>query len=545
MARILRIYPSMINSTFKVIDNIWEQRYLDEMAVLSEIAEILATRFGQREMLKDVLEVLERKLEMVHGTIMLLSPNETELIVEAVKKYPGFQDKTVRYKWGEGITGKVLETGHPAFIERLSDEPLFHDKIHHRRERNQADVSFICVPIKIGNEVVGTLSVDLPYSHKSMLSDYGRFLQIVASLIASDVKNRKISQQEHADLLTENLRLRDALGEDFRPINIVGNSKALHEVYIRIHHVAPGDTTVLVRGDSGTGKELIASAIHYNSSRKDKAFVKVNCAVLNENLLESELFGHEKGAFTGAISGRIGRVEAAQGGTLFLDEIGEISPVTQAKLLRVLQEREFERVGSSTTVKADVRIIAATNRDLETMVAQGEFRRDLYYRINVFPIVLPPLRERKDDILPLANHFLDKYIQKFNKPFRRITTPAINMMIAYHWPGNVRELENCVEYAALLSHDGVIHGYHLPPTLQLPITDESEETGSLRSRVNYLERDLIIDALKHSGGTVTKAARELGITPRMVRYKIKKMNINYSELFEGLSETNLSTKITD
>ncbi|NLD98970.1 MAG: sigma 54-interacting transcriptional regulator [Fibrobacter sp.] len=511
----------------------WHTRYEKEMDALAEISGILATRFGQREMLQDVLEVLEQKLTMIRGTIMLLSSNETELIIEAVNEDHAVYDTSIRYKWGEGITGKVLETGQPAIIERLSDEPLFHDKIHRRRERNEADVSFICVPVKIGNEVVGTLSVDLPFMSNQVLVDYARILQIVASLIASDVKNRKIAYHKQSELMNENLRLREALGEDFRPPNIIGNSKAMHDVFIRLYHVAGSDTTVIIRGESGTGKELVAAAIHYKSHRRNQPFIKVNCAVLNENLLESELFGHEKGAFTGAVTSRIGRVEAAQGGTLFLDEIGEISPVMQAKLLRVLQEREFERVGSSETIKADVRIIAATNRDLESMVAKGFFRSDLYYRINIFPVMLPPLRERKEDIMVLTNHFLDKFTKKLNRPIRRISTPAINAMIAYHWPGNVRELENCIEYAALLSQDGVIHAYHLPPTLQLPSNNEIKSGGTLKSRVNLMERDMIIDALKHSKGNVTAAAHEIGITPRMVRYKIKKLNIDFEELFEA------------
>jgi Nif-specific regulatory protein len=253
--------------------------------------------------------------------------------------------------------------------------------------------------------------------------------------------------------------------------------------------------------------------------------VKVNCAALSEGLLESELFGHEKGAFTGALFAREGRIEEAQGGTLFLDEIGDFSTATQVKLLRVLQEREFERVGSNKTVKADVRIIAATNQDLEARVATGQFRQDLYYRINVFPIFLPPLRERKDDILLLADHFVARYAKKMGKDVRRISTPAINMMFAYHWPGNVRELENCVEYAVLLSNDGVIHGHNLPPTLQLPEPSEASDAGLLRTRVRILERDMLTDALKSSAGSVAGAARQLGITPRMVRYKLKNLGI--------------------
>ncbi len=255
-------------------------------------------------------------------------------------------------------------------------------------------------------------------------------------------------------------------------------------------------------------------------------FVRVNCAALNEALFESELFGHEKGAFTGAISERVGRIAQAEGGTLFLDEIGDFSPVVQIKLLRVIQEREYERVGGNEVRKADVRILAATNRDLEDDVSTGRFRQDLYYRVNVFPIFLPPLRERREDILQLADHFVAKYSERMGKNVRRISTPAINMMLAYHWPGNVRELENCIEHAVLLSTGDAILGSHLPPTLQMPeVEEEGPPPGLLRLRVETLERDLISDALKRSGGRVVDAAEELGITERTVRYKMKKLGL--------------------
>ena len=248
---------------------------------------------------------------------------------------------------------------------------------------------------------------------------------------------------------------------------------------------------------------------------------------MSENLLESELFGHEKGAFTGAIRTRAGRVEQADGGTLFLDEIGDFSPATQIKLLRVLQERQFERVGSGKTQRANVRIITATNCDLEQAVENGTFRQDLYYRINVFPIFLPPLRDRKDDILLLANHFVEKYSAATGKDIRRISTPAINMMVAYHWPGNVRELENCIERAVLLTGDGVIHGHHLPPTLQTSEASGTVGRGSLQDRVDLFERDIIVDALKRSDGNMAEAARDLNTTARILRYKTHHLDINW------------------
>jgi Nif-specific regulatory protein len=296
-------------------------------------------------------------------------------------------------------------------------------------------------------------------------------------------------------------------------------------VYERIRQVAEADTTVLIRGESGTGKELVAAAIHFLSGRSGGPFVKVNCSALSEGLLESELFGHEKGAFTSALHARAGRIEEANGGTLFLDEIGDFSPTVQVKLLRTIQEREFERVGSNKTIHVDVRIVAATNRDLESLMKDGRFRADLFYRINVFPVFLPPLRERKDDVLPLANHFSAKFAEKMRKPIRRITTSAINMLMAYHWPGNIRELENCLEHAVLLSRDGVIHGRDLPPTLQMPAALRPSSDGTLRSNVAQLERDMLVDALKRAGGNVSAAGRELGVGERIVRYKIRKFGV--------------------
>jgi Nif-specific regulatory protein len=510
-------------------------QYQRDMDVLAHIGQLLSTQFGQRQMLAAVLQELEEQLGMTRGTIMLLSSDESELSIAVANNVPNEDWADLRYRRGEGIVGNVIQTGQVAIIPRISEEPRFTNRIHQRDQEGETDGSFICVPIVLGSEVVGTLSVDLAASDVEHLRGRARLLGIVACMIAHDVKSRRIEAIQRQQLEAENLRLRNALKEQFRPENIVGNSNVMRDVYLKIHQVANSSTTALVRGESGTGKELVASAVHYNSPRAQKPFVKVNCAALSEGLLESELFGHEKGAFTGALYAREGRLEEANGGTLFLDEIGDFSPAIQVKLLRVLQEREFERVGSNKTVKADVRIIAATNQDLEARVASGLFRQDLYYRINVFPIFLPPLRERKDDILQLADHFVARYAKRMGKEVRRISTPAINMMFSYHWPGNVRELENCIEYAVLLSNDGVIHGHNLPPTLQLPGPSESIDAGPMKSRVRVLERDMLIDALKSCNGNVAATARQLGITPRMVRYKLKLLGVSDVRAFKKQS----------
>jgi Nif-specific regulatory protein len=286
---------------------------------------------------------------------------------------------------------------------------------------------------------------------------------------------------------------------------------------------------VLIRGESGTGKELVANSIHYNSNRANQPFVKVNCAALPENLIESELFGHERGAFTGAISQKKGKFELAHKGTIFLDEMGSVSPDVQVRLLRVLQEREFDRVGGHKTIKVDVRVVTATNKNLEKAVEDGSFRGDLYYRLNVFPIYMPPLRERKTDILLLADHFLEKYAKENEKDIKRFSTPAIDMMMGYHWPGNVRELENCIERAVLLCEEGVIHTYHLPPTLQTGLETDSLPLHSLEEAVAKLEKDMLIDALKNTRGNVTQAATLLKTTVRKFSYKAKAYDIDYRE----------------
>ena len=498
-----------------------------QLEALYGISRALATGKRQRATLSAVLDVLHSELGMARATVTLLSLDGKELVIDLGHDLSERRRRAVRYRSGEGIIGRVVQTGKPAIVPKISDEPMFLDRLHKRRKTVDQEISFICVPIMLGTGVVGALSADRPYEKDHPLDDDARLLSIVAGMIANDVKARRTAAAERQALEEENLRLRHELEDRFRPENIIGNSGAMREVYRAIHQVSASDSTVLVRGESGTGKELVAHAIHYSSPRVGGPFIKVNCAALSENLLESELFGHEKGAFTGAIQARQGRIEEAEGGTLFLDEIGDFSPTTQVKLLRVLQEKEFQRVGANRSLKANVRIVCATHRNLEQMVEDGTFRQDLYYRINVFPIFLPPLRERKDDILLLADHFVERYARRMGKDMRRISTPAINMMFAYHWPGNVRELENCIERATLLSTDGVVHGHHLPPTLQTSDASETVGEGTLAERVTVFERDIIVDALKRTGGNMAEAARDLGMTPRILRYKVRHLDIDW------------------
>jgi len=501
-----------------------------ELALLFEISQVLEGSIDLRDVVGKVLEALHEHMGMARGTLTLLNRETGEISIEAAHGLSTSQLRRGSYKPGEGITGKVIQTGRPAAVPRVSEEPMFLDRTRSRKGLRKQDISFICVPIKLGTEVIGALSVDRLFSETVSLEEDVRLLSIIASMVAQAVRLRQSVQEERQRLLQDNLRLQDELKERFRPDNIVGNSRAMQAVYDLIAQVAKSDTTVLIRGESGTGKELIASAIHYNSLRASKAFVKVSCAALPETVLESELFGHERGAFTGALAQRKGRFELASGGTIFLDEVGDFSAATQIKLLRVLQEREFERVGGTKTIKVDVRVMAATNRDLEEAIAADQFRPDLYYRLNVFPIHIPPLRERKADILLLADHFVERYSQANHKNIRRISTPAIDMLMSYHWPGNVRELENCIERAVLLSNDDVIHGHHLPPTLQTAEASGTVLADTLPATLDNVERELLLDALKSSRGNQAKAARTLGISERLMGLRVRKHGIQPSQM---------------
>jgi len=334
---------------------------------------------------------------------------------------------------------------------------------------------------------------------------------------------------ERRSLISENRELKERLRERYKFDEIVSTSHAMEEALNLAGRVASSNATVLLRGESGTGKELVAKAIHYNSPRASFPLIKVNCAALPEALLESELFGHEKGAFTGAVARRIGRFEAADKGTLFLDEIGELTPGMQVKLLRVLQEREFERVGGNQTIKTDVRVIAATNRDIEQAIKEGRFREDLYYRLNVVSVAIPPLRERKEDIPALIDFFIKKYGVENRKSITGISTEVRDLLMRYTYPGNVRELENLIERAVVLAKRGLIAAadlpLHLQPSAQEGKYQPQDLKGSLNETLDTVERGLIVEALKISGNVQTRAAERLGISERVLRYKLKKFRI--------------------
>ena len=514
------------------LETIRYQKKIDELSLLFSISQILDQSLDIKQVVNPVLKEVADRFEMDRGTITLLDRKSGEIVIEAAYGLSESEIQKGLYKLGEGITGKVIQSGMPQIIPRISEDPQFLNRTGARKGGKERDYSFLCVPIKIGNEVIGAFSVDAPPSDDHTLQDHVRLLTILASMIAQAVKIRHGVMEEKRILQEENLRLHDELKERFRPSNIIGNSKAMQNVFDMIAYVSKSDATVLIRGESGTGKELVAHAIHYNSHRANKPFIKVNCAALPETVIESELFGHEKGAFTSAIATRKGRFEMATGGTIFLDEIGDLSAATQVKLLRVLQEKEFERVGGNETIRTNVRVIAATNRNLELLMEKNQFREDLYYRLNVFPIHIPPLRERKSDVLLLADHFIEKYAQQNLKTVRRISTPAIELLSNYHWPGNVRELENCIERAVLLTIDEVIHSHHLPPSLQSAESTGTRLAQSLEEALENLEAELLQDALKSAKGNMAKAARMLDLTERKMGLRVKKYDID-PRVFRG------------
>lgn len=496
-----------------------------ELRLLFELSQILDRSIDLRDELGPVLKALAQFTGMLRGTITLLDRESGELYIEAAHGLSGAELERGRYKLGEGVVGQVVQSGRPMVIPRVSQDPTFLNRTKSRKNLNKDDISFLCVPIKMEQQVIGALSADRLFDESESLDEDIRLMSIIASMIAQAVRLRQQHQTERKRLLDENTRLQSELQERFRPSNIIGTSSAMQDVFDLIGQVAKSDATVLIRGESGTGKELVAHAIHFNSARASRPFVRVNVAALPESVIESELFGHEKGAFTGAIQQRRGRFELADGGTIFLDEIGELSPQMQVKMLRVLQEREFERVGGTDTVTVDVRVLAATNRDLEKMMEEGTFRQDLYYRLNVFPIHIPPLRDRRADILELANFFVEKISKKNHKYVRRISTPAIDMLTCYHWPGNVRELENVIERAVLLTTDDVVHGHHLPPTLQTADASNTPMPGTLEDTLLRVEKEMIIECLKSARGNKAKAARELGITERLMGLRVRRHGI--------------------
>lgn len=496
----------------------------ERLSTLLKIIRVLAGTRNLNSSLRKVTEILEQQRGVTQISADLSEDYLEKLRLTVSKSLR--DDASDRPRPENEISARARRSRKPIVVPQVSKEPLISGGRLRGQTPRKQELSFICVPIVFNGVAVGTLSAHLRFEKERNYDQAVSFFQIVASAIAQAARARQLVEAERQSLLEENLHLKEELKERYDFSNIVGNSSEMRQVYERIIQVARANTSVLIRGESGTGKELIAHAIHYNSLRAKKPFVQLSCAALPETLIESELFGYEKGAFTHAQAQKKGRFEMADGGTLFLDEIGDLDPSVQVKLLRVLQERRFERLGGTRTIGVNVRLITATNKDLEAAILERTFRQDLYYRLNVFPIYVPPLRERKSDLLLLADHFLENCSRQHNKKIRRISTPAIDMLVSYHWPGNVRELQNAIERAVLVCDGKVIHGHHLPPTLQTAEASNTVTRVPLGEAVSAYEKDLIQDALKSARGNKAKASRLLNTTERIIGYKIQRYGID-------------------
>ena len=496
------------------------------LAALRRVIDELAPQAPLEESLNGLLETLANDMGYVRAFLAIMEPDAEALRLSLT--YSPAKSGEVTYTPGQGIIGQVVASGKASIVPRMSEDSGFLNKAFGRSSEELAKLSFICIPIisrhKQEHEILGALSVDTLIAPSEELEMHREFLEVIAAMIANQVAQlqEEIAIQSH--LLAQGMVLggNDAMP----PENFVAASKSMRLVLRQARQVAPSRATVLLRGESGTGKELMAEAIHSASPRKDKPLIKLNCAALPSELVESELFGHQKGAFTGAFQTKRGLFEVANHGTLFLDEIGELSLDAQAKVLRAIQEKEIQRVGGEQAITVDVRLITATHQHLEDLLTKGLFREDLYYRINVFPVFIPPLRERREDVLPLAEHFLAHFSSEYGKNIKRISTPAIELLSMYHWPGNARELRNCVERAVLVCEEEVIRTYHLPPTLQTAESSATETNLSFGEAVAKFEQELLVDSLKKTRGNMLQAARDLRVSYRIVNYKVKKYGID-------------------
>ncbi|HLD49640.1 MAG TPA: nif-specific transcriptional activator NifA [bacterium] len=505
-----------------------------ELSTLYEVSRAINSSTDLEVVMKEIMGALHEQMGMERGTLTLLDDKTGELSIEIARGLEKDQIGRGRYRIGEGITGKVVEAGEPIVVPNVGNEPLFLNRTG-ARDIKRSNISFICVPIKLDQKTIGALSVDRLFQENISFEEDVRLLTIISSMVAQAVRIHQLHEKDKEKLTNENILLKQELKKKFHPKGIIGESKRMADVYASIELVSQTRATVMLRGESGTGKERVAHAIHYASDRADKPFIKVSCAALPETLLESELFGYEKGAFTGANAVKMGRFEMADGGTLFLDEIGDISPSTQIKLLRVLQEREFERLGGTQTIHVNIRLITATNKDLEAEVQAGRFRQDLYYRLNVIPVFMPALRERREDIPMLVKHFQQKSAAENRKNVKFISDSAMKYLMNYSWPGNVRELENAIERAVILCQGNTLAPELFPipgtpqnmPALKKPLEEAPSNLlhSPLPEGVANLEKQLITQALQKTAGNQKKASDLLGITQRMLGYKLKTYGI--------------------
>lgn len=484
----------------------------NELEIIEKIIQTLNDSNRPKSNLSGVLDILAEDFAVLRSFLLIQQTETDKLTPIAVNNLTAADFRRLETRVEKTPLQTVFESGETRIVSLLRNETSFNFL-----PKFDEETTLIILPVALENKVLGVFAGEFAEMDFFEIESTKLFLSVIAALFAQSIKVEKAVAAERAKLADETSHLRQELKAKYDFSNIIGNSASMRQVYDQVSQVARSNATILLRGESGTGKEMMAHAVHYNSLRSKKLFLKINCAALPETLIETELFGfkNKKGAF-----------EIADGGTIFFDEIGDLPQQTQVKLLRILQEKEFERLGSTETKKANVRLITATKHSLEEEIASGKFREDLFYRLNVFTIFLPPLRERKSDILLLAEHFLAKYEREHGKIIKRISTPAIDMLAQYHFPGNVRELENVIERAVLVCDEQVIHGHHLPPTLQTAEVSGTETKLTLASAIEAYERDLIADALKSSRGNTAKAARMLDSTERILAYKIKKYDID-------------------
>jgi len=521
------------------------------MSVMERVSQILGSGLDLEELFGEVMGLLASDLGIRRAALVLRDEATDSLRIAAAVGLSDEEKARGRYEIGEGITGRVVETAEPAVLPDVANEPVFLNRTGSLADPDETSpTSFICIPIKVQDRTCGVISVTKPFVDQSTLDADARLLKIIVANIAQAIRLNEIVKLEKDAWVAEAQQLRENLRSKYRFDNIIGTSPAMMDVFATIGQVAASRATCLILGETGTGKELIAKAIHYNSPRRDKPFIRVNCGALSETLLESELFGHVKGAFTGAVKDKIGRFEAADAGTIFLDEIGTIDTQMQVKLLRVLQERELQRVGDHRTVRVDVRVIAATNLDLQEEVRKGTFREDLYYRLNVVTVYLPPLRNRREDIPLLIDHFLDQYNRENNRDLHKISREMLNTLLRYPWPGNVRELENAIERSVVLSTSEEFTEDLLPIQIRMfaqqgrdksavesieslahKLAEQAIEEYGLREGEVYdlvvgeVEKQLIALALQRNDGVKTRSADFLGINRNTLNKKVKELSI--------------------
>ena len=550
----------MANLAARIFINLKDNRLLkirDRFhKVMIDISHILSHSLSLEENFREIMSITEKALRLHRSSLFLYNRDEDRLRVATSIGLTREEARDVHYAPGEGVTGNVYLNKKPIFIPHAHSEPGFLNRM--KIVSPGEDMGFYCCPIFSGNEVVGVFSTFTQHQTGVDPEFVLEFLEILGSIISQAITIQKLVEEETRVIAYENIQLKQELSSRYQFGSLIGRSSVMNKLFEKVRIIADSRASVLITGESGTGKELIASSIHYNSPRREKPFIKINCAAIPENLLESELFGHKKGSFTGAVSDKKGKFEIADGGTIFLDEIGELDLNLQSKLLRVLQEREIEPIGGRSR-QVDIRVIAATNADLEEKISEKTFRADLYYRLNVIHLRIPSLRERREDILLLVNHFVEKYNRENEKTIKGIDPAAIQLLETYDWPGNVRQLENVIERAVVLSQNDYLQLDDFQDST-LPFVKQEEKTGEMAMAgsengdpsgewhvqvlpaedqlndldgkvydtvISEVERRLILMALKKFRYTKTRAARFLGINRNTLDKKIKELNIDY------------------